>query len=89
MDTASYHQFADGWYPTRRNMEWFWDAYAPDKSQRSQITASPNQATVDQVRGLPPTLVFVDEADVLRDQGEAYAGKLRAAGVTVTTGPNR
>ena len=85
MDTGSYEQFATGYYLSRKSMEWFWDAYAPEKSKRSEITASPNQATVDQVRGLPPTLVFVDEADVLRDEGEAYAAKLRAAGVAVTT----
>jgi acetyl esterase len=85
MDTDSYQQFASGYYLSRKSMEWFWDAYAPEKSRRSEITASPNQATVEQVRGLPPTLVFVDEADVLRDEGEAYAAKLRAAGVAVTT----
>jgi acetyl esterase len=85
MNTASYERFATGYYLSRRSMEWFWDAYAPDRSQRSEITASPNQATADQVRGLPPTLVFVDEADVLRDEGEAYAAKLRGAGVPVTT----
>jgi len=85
MNTASYDQFASGYYLSRKSMEWFWDAYAPDKSQRSEITASPNQATTEQLRGLPPTLVFVDEADVLRDEGEAYAAKLRAAGVPVTT----
>ena len=39
-----------------RRMEWFWDAYAPDHAQRAEITASPNQATVEQLRGLPPTL---------------------------------
>ncbi len=85
MNTASYDQFAAGYYLSRKSMEWFWDAYAPDKSKRSEITASPNQATAEQVRGLPPTLVFVDEADVLRDEGEAYAAKLRSAGVPVTT----
>ena len=85
MDTASYDQFATGYYLSRAGMEWFWDAYAPDHAQRSEITASPNQATVDQVRGLPPTYLCVDEADVLRDEGEAYAAKLRAAGVPVTT----
>jgi acetyl esterase len=85
MDTASYDEFAEGYYLTRKAMEWFWDAYIPDPDQRTQITASPNQASVEQLTGLPPTLLFVDEADVLRDEGEAYAAKLRAAGVPVTT----
>src|SRR3954452_6945316 len=85
MDTASYEQFATGYYLSRKSMEWFWDAYAPDRSKRSEITASPNRATVEQVRGLPPTYLCVDEADVLRDEGEAYAAKLRAAGVPITT----
>jgi acetyl esterase/lipase len=66
-------------------MEWFWDAYISDPAQRSAITASPNQATIDQLKGLPPTFLLVDEADVLRDEGEAYAAKLRLAGVPVTT----
>jgi acetyl esterase len=85
MDTASYDEFADGPWLTRKAMEWFWDAYIADPAQRSEITASPNQATVEQLKGLPPTLLLVDEADVLRDEGEAYAAKLRLAGVPVTT----
>jgi acetyl esterase len=85
MDTESYRQFADGPYNTRRTMEWFWDTYIADPAQRFEISASPNQATVEQLRGLPPTVVLVDEADVLRDEGEAYAAKLRAAGVPVTS----
>jgi acetyl esterase len=85
MDTASYDEFAEGYYLTRKAMEWFWDAYIPDPDERAQITASPNQATVEQLTGLPPTLLFVDEADVLRDEGEAYAAKLRMAGVPITT----
>jgi acetyl esterase len=85
MDTASYDEFAEGYYLTRKAMEWFWDAYIPGSDQRSEITASPNQATVDQLKGLPPTLLMVDEADVLRDEGEAYAAKLRLADVPVTT----
>jgi acetyl esterase/lipase len=85
MDTESYDEFADGPYLTRKEMEWFWDAYTTDAAERSEITASPNHATVEQLRGLPPTLLLVDEADVLRDEGEAYAAKLRLAGVPVTT----
>jgi acetyl esterase len=85
MDTASYKEFATGYYLSRTSMEWFWDAYAPDPAQRGEITASPNQASLEQVAGLPPALLLVDEADVLRDEGEAYAAKLRAAGVSVTT----
>jgi acetyl esterase len=84
MDTASYGEFAEGYYLTRKAMEWFWDAYTTDPGQREEITASPNRASTEQLQGLPPTLVFVDEADVLRDEGEAYAAKLRAAGVAVT-----
>jgi acetyl esterase len=85
MDTDSYSEFEKGWYLSRVAMEWFWDAYAPDPAQRAEITCSPNKATIEQLRGLPPTLLFVDEADVLRDEGESYAAKLRAAGVAVTT----
>jgi acetyl esterase/lipase len=85
MDTASYDEFADGPYLSRKEMEWFWDAYTTDPARRSEITASPNQATVEQVKGLPPTFLCVDEADVLRDEGEAYAAKLRLAGVPITT----
>jgi len=85
MNTASYEQFATGYYLSRKAMEWFWDAYTTDPAQRAEITASPNQAGIEQVAGLPPTYLCVDEADVLRDEGEAYAAKLRSAGVSMTT----
>ena len=85
MNTASYQQFAVGYYLSRKEMEWFWDAYTTDPAQRSEITASPNRASAEQLTGLPPAYLCVDEADVLRDEGEAYAAKLRAAGVPVTT----
>jgi acetyl esterase len=85
MDTPSYDQFETGYYLSRKSMEWFWDAYAPDGAERAEITASPNRATIEQLAGLPPTFLCVDEADVLRDEGEAYASKLRQAGVPVTT----
>lgn len=83
-DTASYRQFAEGYYLTRDGMRWFWDQYAPNPKERNEIHASPLRATVEQLRGLPPALVITDEADVLRDEGEAYAAKLREAGVDVT-----
>ncbi|MFI6495011.1 alpha/beta hydrolase [Streptomyces sp. NPDC050564] len=85
MDTKSYSDFATGYFLTAKAMEWFWDAYVPERSQRSEITASPLKADLDQLAGLPPAFLLVDEADVLRDEGEAYAAKLRAAGVDVTT----
>jgi acetyl esterase len=85
MDTGSYAQFAEGHHLTAKAMAWFWDAYVPDAEQRSEPYASPLRAGDDQLAGLPPTLVIVDEADVLRDEGEAYAARLRAAGVAVTT----
>ena len=84
MDTGSYHQFAEGYFLTRAGMEWFWDQYLPDESRRSELLASPLRASADELGGLPPALVITGEADVLRDEGEAYATKLRAAGVPVT-----
>lgn len=83
-DTPSYQQFAEGYYLTRDGMKWFWDAYTTDPQQRAEIYASPLRAEIEQLRGLPTTLVITDEADVLRDEGEAYASKLREAGVDVT-----
>lgn len=84
-DTASYAEFADGPFLTAKAMAWFWDCYLPDEAKRSEITASPLRAGLDDLRGLPPTLVIVDENDVLRDEGEAYARKLTAAGVPTTS----
>ncbi len=83
-DTGSYHQFAEGYFLRRDGMQWFWDQYTTDEAERAQITASPLRATTEQLAGLPPALVITGEADVLRDEGEAYANKLREAGVAVT-----
>ncbi|MCX4459447.1 alpha/beta hydrolase [Streptomyces sp. NBC_01340] len=83
-DTGSYHQFATGYFLRRDGMQWFWDQYTTDEAERAQITASPLRATPEQLAGLPPALVITGEADVLRDEGEAYANKLREAGVAVT-----
>lgn len=83
-ETPSYQQFASGYFLRRDAMIWFWDQYTGDPRQREEITASPLRATIDQLRDLPPALIITAEADVLRDEGEAYANKLREAGVRVT-----
>jgi acetyl esterase/lipase len=82
-DTRSYHEFAEGYFLRRDAMQWFWDQYTTDDAERNEVTASPLRATNEQLAGLPPALVITAEADVLRDEGEAYASKLREAGVPV------
>lgn len=84
LENASYQQFAEGHFLTRNMMKWFWDSYTTDARQRAEIHASPLRASIDQLKGLPPALVQTAEFDVLRDEGEAYARKLDAAGVPVT-----
>ncbi|MGZ3144653.1 alpha/beta hydrolase [Lentzea chajnantorensis] len=83
-DTDSYLQFAEGYFLRRDAMQWFWDQYTTNPVERAEITASPLRATTEQLAGLPQALVITAEADVLRDEGEAYADKLREAGVPVT-----
>jgi acetyl esterase len=85
MDTASYEQFAEGYFLTAKGMAWFWDAYLPEVDRRQESFASPLRASDEQLAGLPPAFLIVDEADVLRDEGEAYAARLRGAGVAITT----
>ncbi|MER6961639.1 alpha/beta hydrolase [Streptomyces sp. NPDC000618] len=84
-NTDSYREFADGPYLTAKAMAWFWDCYTTDPAQRAEITASPLRASLEELRGLPPALVVVDESDVLRDEGEAYARRLTQAGVATTS----
>ena len=84
-DTDSYGEFADGPHLTAKAMAWFWDAYLPDQGRRAEILASPLRASLDELAGLPEAFVVVDENDVLRDEGEAYARKLTAAGVRTTS----
>lgn len=82
--TNSYCYFAEGYYLYREGMMWFWDQYTMSACDRNEITASPLRAHISQLRGLPDTMIINGEADVLRDEGEAYARKLREAGVEVT-----
>jgi acetyl esterase len=83
MDTSSYDQFAEGYFLARAGMAWFWDQYLPDESRRGEILVPALRANKEELSALPPALVINGEADVLRDEGEAYATKLRAAGVPV------
>lgn len=81
LDNASYSDPSNQLMLSRDSMVWFWDHYAPDQASRRRADASPLQA-ID-LAGLPPAVVLTAEHDVLRDEGEAYAEKLRAAGVAV------
>ena len=83
-EDASYDAYAEGHFLTKNMMKWFWDSYTTSPVQRQEIYASPLLAAPAQLQGLPPALVQTAEFDVLRDEGEAYARKLDAAGVDVT-----
>jgi acetyl esterase len=84
-ETQSYVSFAQGPWLTRAAMEWYWNAYLPDVPRRTEITAAPVLATIDQLRNLPDALIIVAENDPLRDEGESYARHLSDAGVRVTS----
>lgn len=83
-ETGSYKESGEGRFLTKDMMIWFWDNYLPNKTTRKEIYASPLQASIEQLKGLPPALIQTAENDVLRDEGEAYARKLDEAGVPVT-----
>jgi acetyl esterase/lipase len=83
-DTDSYKELGKERFLTKNMMIWFWDNYLPDKKTRKEIYASPLQADLKELKGLPPALIQTAENDVLRDEGEAYARKLNEAGVPVT-----
>ena len=84
-DSESLRRFKDGPYGSAEGLAWFWNSYLTGAESRSDVLVSPLQATLADLEGLPPALVIVDENDVLRDQGEAYADKLRDAGVPTTS----
>ena len=83
-NTPSYWQFAVDYYLYRAGMMWFWNQYTMNKRERNEITASPLRATLEDLKGLPAAMILNGEADVLRDEGECYAQKLRKAEVDVT-----
>lgn len=81
-DTPSYRVNGSGFGLTRSGMRWFWDNYVPDPKLRDEPYASPLRAT--DLSGLPPAHIVTAECDPLRDEGKAYATRLRAAGVPTT-----
>lgn len=81
-DTVSYSDNGEGYFLSKDAMVWFWDHYLNDPSEGSQANASPLQA--EDLSGLPPAWIITAEYDPLRDEGEAYAERLREAGVQVT-----
>jgi acetyl esterase/lipase len=84
VDTESYHAYGTDRFLARAFMKYGWDLYAPDAKTRNNPYVSPLRATPAELKGLPPALVITAENDPLRDEGEAYARKLKAAGVSVT-----
>ncbi|MDF5738353.1 alpha/beta hydrolase [Nostoc sp.] len=84
-ETNSYHEFGEQRFLTVPTMKWMYDMYIADPEKRKDIYASPLQATVEQLKGLPPALIVVAESDILHDEGTAYGRKLDEAGVEVTT----
>jgi len=84
-ETYSYQRFGEERFLTTPLMKWMYDMYIPDRDKRKDIYASPLQASIEELRGLPPALIQVAESDILRDEGEAYGRKLDEAGVRVTT----
>jgi acetyl esterase len=81
-DTASYRQNAEGYGLTRDAMRWYWDHYLQRPEDASNPYAAPLVA--ENLQGLPPALVITAECDPLRDEGEAFAKRLQAAGVPTT-----
>ncbi len=85
-NTTSYEQFQNGYFLTRDAMKWFWNNYVDNRTTDIQDPlVSPLQSSIEQLKGLPPTLVITGENDVLRDEGEAYVHKLMEAGVPVAS----
>jgi acetyl esterase len=82
LDTPSYLENAEGYFLTRDLMRWFWNHYVSDAAQQLDFRYAPLRAS--DLSRLPPALIQTAEFDPLRDEGEAYAERLRAAGTAVT-----
>jgi len=80
----SWQKYAEGRFLTANMMKWMWDHYLPEAEKRKEYYASPFQASLEKMNGLPPALVQLAENDILFDEGLAYARKLDEAGVPTT-----
>ena len=84
-NTESYHLYGEQRFLTASLMSWMYDQYTTNPVKRKEKYLSILQASIDDLKGLPPALIQVAENDILRDEGEAYGRKLAEAGVNVTT----
>jgi acetyl esterase len=84
LNTASYRAYGEGRFLPRAFMQYGWEHYVPEAGLRKHRYVAPLHASLDELKGLPPTLIQTAANDVLRDEGEAYARKLDQAGVDVT-----
>jgi len=82
-DTPSYNEHAQAKPLGKAGMQWFFGHYLNSPSDGANVIVSPARATPDQLRGLPPATIINAEIDPLRSEGEAYAQRLRSAGVDV------
>jgi acetyl esterase len=83
-DTESYRLYGKGFYNPKPALQWYWDQYVPMLADRENPYASPLRANL---AGLPPAVVVLAGHDPLRDEGNAYADALEAAGVVMVRCP--
>ena len=84
LDNAADGRVAVESFLTQKTIQWFWNAYAPDRAVHHFPTVSPLKASQESLQGLPEALIITAEYDLFRDEGEAYARKLSEAGVPIT-----
>jgi acetyl esterase/lipase len=61
LERASYNEYADAYMLTKSMVNWFWNNHVPNLEQRTEIHASPLQASIDQLKDLPPVHIQVAE----------------------------
>ncbi|MEV4347840.1 alpha/beta hydrolase [Actinoplanes sp. NPDC049596] len=83
-EQPSHREFGSGYLLTHEAVRWYWEQYGDDRAHHVEPTLSPSRATDEDLAGLPPALIIGAEADPVRDEGEAYAARLRDAGVDAT-----